>query len=62
MGGIKTKYSFDLNADQMSWLQEMTKKYGISDEGKAVRIILEYIRDEVDLDAVFDEVRCNHCG
>lgn len=62
MGGIKTKYAVDLNADQISWLQEISKKYAISDEGKALRIILDYIQDEADLDTVFGQVRCNHCG
>jgi len=61
MGGIKTKYSFDLNDDHVAWLKEMTEKYALEDEGKALRIVLDYVQEEADLDTVFEEIRCNHC-
>jgi hypothetical protein len=61
MGGIKSKHSFDLNNDHITWLKEMVEVYSLEDEGKALRIILDYIKEEADLDAVFEEIRCNHC-
>ena len=61
MGGIKTNYSVDLNDDQINWLKKMTDKYSIDDEGKALRIILDFVQDEADLDTVFEQIRCNHC-
>jgi len=61
MGGIKNKHSFDLNNDHIAWLKEMVETYSLDDEGKAVRIILDYIKEEADLDEVFEEIRCNHC-
>ena len=62
MGGIKTSYSVELNNDQITWLKQMTDKYSIEDEGKALRIILDFVQEEADLDTVFEEVRCGHCG
>ena len=61
MGGIKTKFSFDLNSDQIEWLNEMTEKYAIDDKDKALRIVLDYVQEESDLGTVFEEIRCNHC-
>lgn len=62
MGGIKTEYKFELNEDQVNWLQEMKEKYALFDEDKALRIVLDYVRDEADHTAIFSEIRCNHCG
>lgn len=62
MGDIKTTYSFELNEDHMTWLKAMTEKYALDDEGKALRIMLDYVQEADDFDAVFEEIRCNHCG
>lgn len=61
MGGIKRRHTFELNENHLSWLTEMTKKYAISDEDKALRIVIDYVMDETDQAAIFTEVRCNHC-
>ena len=62
MGGIKTTYSFELNESHMTWLQAMTEKYALDDEGKALRIVLDYAQETDDADSVFEEIRCNNCG
>ena len=62
MGGIKVEQTFELNDDHIDWLKEMTKKFSLDDEGKALRIVLDYIKEEADLSTVFEEIRCNHCG
>ncbi|MEX2131755.1 MAG: hypothetical protein WD772_09725 [Pseudohongiellaceae bacterium] len=61
MGGIKTQYSFELNPDHVEWLKKMQEAYGLDDADKALRIVLDYAKEEVDADAVFGEIRCNHC-
>jgi len=61
MGGIKKELSFEFNNDHITWLKEMVEVYSLEDEGKALRIVLDYIKEEADLDAVFEEIRCNHC-
>jgi hypothetical protein len=62
VGGIKTEHKFELNDDHVHWLKEMVEKYGLFDEGKALRITLDYVMEETDQTSVFEEVRCNHCG
>jgi hypothetical protein len=40
----------------------MTEEYGLPDTDKALRIVLDYIVDEVEPSVIFEEVRCNHCN
>jgi len=61
MGGNKVEQAFELNEDHVDWLKAMTEKYAL-DEGKALRIVLDYVMEEADQTTVFEEVRCNHCG
>jgi hypothetical protein len=61
MGGIKVEHTFELNDDHVDWLKEMTEKYALEDEGKALRIVLDYVNEEADQTTVFEEIRCNHC-
>jgi len=62
MGGRKTQQEFELNDDHVAWLQEMTEKYGLFDEDKALRVVLDYVREEAEQSTVFENIRCNHCG
>lgn len=62
MGGSKTAYSLQLTRDQMNWLTQMQETYGLFDPDKALRVILDYIIEEVDPATVFEEVRCNRCN
>ena len=62
MGGIKVEHTFELNDDHVEWLKKMAAKYALDDEGKALRIVLDYMKEKADQSTVFEEVRCNHCG
>ena len=62
MGGRKTQQEFELNDDHVAWLQEMTEKYGLFNEDKALRVVLDYVMEEAEQSAVFENIRCNHCG
>ncbi len=62
MGGMKSEHKVELNEDHVNWLQDMVEKYGLFDEGKALRIVLDYVMEEADQTSVFEEIRCNHCG
>ncbi len=53
--------SFDLYPEQQEWLSEMTKKFALPDESKALRVLLEFARTEADLEAVFNDIRCTRC-
>jgi hypothetical protein len=62
MAGIKESYQVDLNADHMSFVQSAREKYEIADDGKVMRIILDYVMTNHDIhDTVFKEVRCLRC-
>ena len=61
MGGIKTEKTYELNDDVIAWLKEMADQYDLEDENKALRVVLDYVKEEADLDEVFEEIRCNHC-
>jgi hypothetical protein len=62
MGGIKVEYSFELNDDHVEWLKNMKNKFSLDDEGKTLRIVLDYVMEEADQETVFEVIRCNHCG
>ena len=62
MGGRKTQQELELNDDHVAWLQEMTEKYGLFDEDKALRVVLDYVMEEAEQSTVFENIRCNHCG
>jgi hypothetical protein len=59
----KFKYEVDLNKHQMSFLEEMSKKFGLEDSSKALRCLINFAIDEsAEHDRIFDEVRCLDCG
>jgi len=62
MGGVKTEYTFELKVGQVEWLHEMSEKYALFDEDKALRVVLDYVMEEADQSGVFENIRCNHCG
>jgi hypothetical protein len=62
MHPVKESFEIDLNPDQMAFVRLTREKYGIADEGKVVRIIMDYIITTPSIhDTVFDEVRCLRC-
>ncbi len=59
----KQAYELTLEVDQMNFLRSAAEKYGIADENKAVRVVMDYIMSDRDIqDSVFSEVRCLRCG
>lgn len=61
MGGDKLEHTYRLNAEQIRWLQEMSRKYDLPDEDKALRCLIDYAIEEGDLDGMFKVERCLHC-
>ena len=62
MAGIKESYQVDLNADHIAFVKSAKEKYDIADEGKVMRIIMDYVLTSPDIhDNVFKEVRCLRC-
>jgi hypothetical protein len=62
MPKIKESYPLVLETDQMNFVRWAKDKYGIEDESKVMRIIMDYIitnRDQYD--SVFTYIRCLRC-
>ena len=59
----KIELTLKLESDQLDWLSEIIKDYGLPDEAKAIRVLLDYAIDDGDKDEIFspDNIRCRHC-
>ncbi len=63
MAGAKDAYQIDLSAEQIAFFRSTQEKYDIPDESKVVRIMVDYLLSNPDIQAtVFDETRCLWCG
>ena len=63
MSGVKETYAIDLNLDHMEFIRSTQEKFRIVDESKVVRIAMDYLLMNPDLqDTVFGEPRCLRCG
>jgi hypothetical protein len=64
MAGNKESFSFEARDYQLSFLRDMMQKYGIKNESKALRVLLDYAVSDGDLDLIFDKknMRCIACG
>ena len=52
----------ELDAPQLHFLEEMARKYGLPDVGKAIRCLVNYARENEDKrNDIFDEIRCSGC-
>ena len=57
-----TATPIELDTTMVQYLEEMTRRHGLSDVGKAVRCLVNYARENPDRNAeIFDEVRCTGC-
>ena len=59
----KQTVSIDLYPQQVAYLEQMASKHGIADLSKAVRVLVNFARDEPDHESlIFHEKRCIDCG
>ena len=55
-------YEFILDTEQHKLLSSAVEKYKIRDEGKALRIVLDYLVSTPEIhEEVFTRIRCLHC-
>lgn len=58
----KTPTTIELAGPQAAFLDEMVRKYGLEDAGKAVRCLINFARETSERqDDIFTEVRCLDC-
>ena len=53
--------SFELYEDQQEWLTKMQEQFGLPDENKTLRVLIEFARSEADPDVIFNNIRCTKC-
>ena len=62
MAGAKQEYQFELTSDQMAFLRSAKERYGIPDESKVMRIVVDYLLSSPNVhESVFTETRCLRC-
>jgi len=61
-GMAKAMYTFELETDMMTFMEQMVTKYDLSDVSKAMRCLVNYARGEESVrEDIFEEIRCFHC-
>ena len=60
----KITISVEVEDEQPDWLTENSVEYGLSDQSKALRVLLDYAIQDVDAELIFsdDNSRCRFCG
>lgn len=53
------KREIELKADQVAYLDEAVKAFGLPDAGKAIRILINYAKENPDKrDEIFGDIHC----
>jgi hypothetical protein len=52
----------EIESDQLAWLEDMAKSYGLPDAAKALRVVLDHAMMDDDEDDIFTAMRCRRCG
>ena len=60
----KISIRVEVEDEQADWLTENSVEYGLSDQSKALRVLLDYAIQDVDAELIFsdDNSRCRFCG
>ena len=64
MAKNKTEISFEIEEDHVEWLAENTTEYGLDDESKAIRVLIDFAMEEIESVNIFapENMRCRLCG
>ncbi|PKB69242.1 MAG: hypothetical protein BZY77_05615 [SAR202 cluster bacterium Io17-Chloro-G5] len=62
MANPKQTFEVELGTDQMAFIRSMKDKYGIVDESKTLRVVIDYLIGSKGVhDGVFEKRRCYRC-
>ena len=62
MAGNKVSVTFEINPDAQQMLQTITDKYGLPDNSKTLRCLLDFVAEkEANWDKIFKKIRCIRC-
>ena len=64
MPSNKVAQTFEIEREQFDWLGEMAKEYGLADEAKSLRVLLDFAIQDADKNLIFsaENARCRFCG
>ena len=62
MAGDKVSVQFEINTDSEAQLDSIVEKYDLPDRSKAIRVLLDYVAEDGDLEEIFGEIRCRRCS
>jgi hypothetical protein len=62
MAKAKVSETYSIEPDHQAWLETMAESHGLPDASKALRVVLDYAMQDGDEDALFNTIRCRHCG
>ena len=64
MPSDKISQTVEIERAQRDWLGEVAKDYGLADESKALRVLLDFAIQDGDKDLIFssENMRCRFCG
>ena len=64
MPSNKIDQTFEIEQKQFDWLGKIAEDYGLADEAKALRVLLDFAVQDGDKDLIFSDenMRCRFCG
>ena len=64
MPSNKIDQTFEIEQQQFDWLGKIAEDYGLTDEAKALRVLLDFALQDGDKDLIFSDenMRCRFCG
>ncbi len=64
MPSNKIDQTFEIEQQQFDWLGKIVEDYGLTDEAKALRVLLDFAVQDGDKDLIFssENMRCRFCG
>ena len=59
----KVELSIEIESDHLEFLEIITDEYRLSDESKAIRVLIDYAMEIQENDLIFSKTntRCMHC-
>lgn len=60
----KVSQTFEIEQEQLDWLGQMAEQYGLADESKSMRVLLDFAIQDAENEAIFSpqNARCRFCG
>ena len=64
MAHEKTDITVTVETEQAEWLTQQAVEFGLPDDSKALRILIDFAIQEIDAKTIFssENERCRHCG